>query len=301
MAMSQVAYAQTPPAPAKAAERERPPTEDEELALAALEGLMAQPSERALPIIKKVLAGSQTKLIKQRALFVLSQIDSAEARQLLAQMSRSPDADLRGEAIRSIGIGGDAQSLDALHEIYNSGDSKVKEEVLQAWMIAGRKDAVYQVAVNAKSDEEANQAIRMLGVMGAAEELRKLGDRPKAASGLLDAYAISGDLASLRKIAEGNGERSMRIEAVRKIGIIQSDEARAALRDIYARSSDQEIKEAALQGMLIAQDEQGVLTLYRAAKSSDEKRALLRTLALIDGDAALQAIDSALGNPEGKK
>ena len=123
MAMGQAAYAQTPPA--QAAERERPPTEDEELALAALEGLMAQPSERALPIIKRVLAGSQTKLIKQRALFVLSQIDSAEARQLLAQMSRSPDAGLRGEAIRSIGIGGDAQSLDSLHEIYNSGYSKV--------------------------------------------------------------------------------------------------------------------------------------------------------------------------------
>jgi HEAT repeat protein len=298
MATSQAAHAQTPPAQAQAAERERPPTEDEELALAALEGLMAQPSARALPIIKKVLAGSQTRLVKQRALFVLSQIDSAEARQLLTQMSRSPDAGLRGEAIRSIGIGGDAQSLDALREIYDAGDSKVKEEVLQAWMIAGRKDAVYQVAVNAKSDEEANQAIRMLGVMGAAEELRKLGDRPNAASGLLDAYAISGDLASLRKIAEGNGERAVRIEAVRKIGIIGSDEARAALRDIYARGTDQEIKEAALQGMLIAQDEQGVLTLYRAAKSSDEKRALLRTLALIDGDAALQAIDSAL---EGKK
>ena len=70
--------------------------------------------------------------------------------------------------------------------------------------------------------------------------------------------------------------------------------ARAALRDIYSRSTDEEIKEAALQGMLIAGDEQGVLTLYRAAKSSDEKRALLRYLAMMDGDAALKAIDAAL-------
>jgi hypothetical protein len=50
--------------------------------------------------------------------------------------------------------------------------------------------------------------------------------------------------------------------------------------------------------MLIAEDEQGVLALYRAAKTSEEKRALLRTLSNIDGDAALEAIDSAL---EGKK
>jgi hypothetical protein len=46
--------------------------------------------------------------------------------------------------------------------------------------------------------------------------------------------------------------------------------------------------------MLIGGDEQGVLALYRAAKTSDEKRALLKTLSLFDGDAALQAIDAAL-------
>jgi HEAT repeat protein len=227
-------------------------------------------------------------------LFVLSQLDSPEAQAILLQATRSPDAALRGEAIRNIGIGGDPKSLDALQEIYKSGDSEVKRDVLQAWLIADHRSAVYQVALNAKSEDEAAEAIRILGVMGATEELRKLGDRPTAARGLLEAFAISGDLVSLRKIADGNGERSVRIEAVRRIGIIDGDSARVALRDIYARSADQEIKGAALQGMLIADDEQGVLTLYRAAKSGDEKRALLRTLSTMDGDAALQAIDAAL-------
>jgi HEAT repeat protein len=276
------------------AQTERAPTDDEELALAAMEGLMAQPPNRALPIIKKVLAGSQTTLVKQRALFVLSQIDAPEAREILAQASRSSDAAMRSEAIRSIGIGGDPKSLDALQTIYNAGSPEVKEEVLQAWMIAGHKDAIYQAALNAKTEDEATNAIHMLGAMGAADELRKLGDRPKATSGLVDAYAISGDLASLRKIAEGSGERSVRIEAVQKIGIVQSDDARTALRDIYSRSTDGEIRDAALQGMLIAHDEQGVLALYRAAKTGEEKRALLRTLTMMDGDVALKAIDAAL-------
>jgi HEAT repeat protein len=297
LALGGAVHAQTPPA-ATAAAADRAPNYDEELALAALEGLMAQPGERALPIIKKVLAGQQSKLVKQRALFVLSQIDSAEAQQILLQTSRSTDSDLRGEAIRAIGIGGNSSALDALQEIYGAGDEAVKEDVLQAWLIAGRKDAVYQAALNAKSEDEANRAIRILGAMGATEELRKLGDRPNASSGLVEAYAISGDLASLRKIAEGSGSRETRLDAVRKIGIIRSEAARVALRDIYTKSTDPEIREAALQGMLIAGDEQGVLTLYRAAKSSDEKRALLRYLSMMDGDAALQAIDQAL---EGRK
>jgi len=274
------------------------PTEQEELALAAMEGLMAQPAERALPIIKKVLAGAQTTLVKQRALFVLSQIDSPEADEILLQTSRSGDASLRKEAIRSIGIGGRAKSLAALQDIYAAGDADVKEQVLHAWLIAGRKQEVYQAALNAKSDEEAGEAIHTLSVMGAVEELRKLGERANASKRLVDAYAISGDLASLRKIAEGNAEPEVRAEAVRKIGIISSDAARSALRDIYSRTADAGIKRAALEGMLISGDEQGVLTLYRSATTTEEKRALLRTLTMMDGDAALEAIDAAL---EGKK
>jgi len=281
-----------PAQPAQAADRA--PTDDEELALAAMEGLMAQAPERALPIIKKVLAGPQTRLVKQRALFVLSQIDSPEAQEILVQTARSSDPAMRGEAIRSIGIGGDPKALDGLMAIYNAGGPDVKGEVLQAWLIAGHKEAVYQVALNAKTEGEANEAIRMLGVMGATDELRKLGDKPNAASGLVDAYALSGDLASLRKIAEGSGDRAVRIDAIRKIGLIDSDAARAALRDIYSRSTDAEIKDAALQGMLIVGDEQGVLALYKSARTTEEKRVLLRTLTTMDGDVALQAIDAAL-------
>ncbi|HET9865166.1 MAG TPA: HEAT repeat domain-containing protein [Steroidobacteraceae bacterium] len=281
----------------KAARREeenRAPTSDEELALAALEGLMAQPGDRALPIIRKVLAGPQSTLVKKRALFVLSQIDAPEARELLAQASRSSDEGLRREAIRSIGIGGDPKLLDSLSQIYGTGDAEAKRDVLQAWLIAGRKESVYQAALNAKTEDEATEAIHILGVMGAAEELRRLSDRPNAARGLVDALAISGDLAGLRKIAEGTGEHSVRVDAVRRIGIVQGEEARNALREIYTRSTDAEIREAATQGMLIAQDEQGLLNLYRAAKTAEEKRSLLRMLSMINGDAALQAIDAAL-------
>src|SRR3954447_21745359 len=143
-------------------ETQRAPTPDEELALAALEGLMMQPPERALPIIKKVLAGNQTTIVKQRALFVLSQIDSPEARQILVQATHAPDVGLRREAIRSIGISGDPAALDALQELYKTGDAEAKNDVLQAWLIAGRKEAVYQAALNAKTEDEATAAIHIL-------------------------------------------------------------------------------------------------------------------------------------------
>jgi hypothetical protein len=288
--MATAAYAQ-----AKNTDNEDPaPTEQEELAIAALEGLMAQPPERALPILKKVMAGPQSTIVKRRALFVLSQVGSPEARDIVMQTARSTNLELRGEAIRSIGISGDPRSLDALEEVYKTSTPELQEDILQAWMIAGRKDSVYQAALSAKTEDEASDAIRMLGIMGATEELRKLADRPNAPEGLLDALAISGDLAGLRKIADGTGALQLRVDAVQRIGIINNDAARNALREIYARNTNEEMKEAALHGMLIAQDEKGVLTLYHAAKTTEEKRSLLRLLSMMDGDAALEAIDAAL-------
>ena len=292
-AFSAAVLAQSPATVVKVA-AERAPTNDEELALAALEGLMVQPAERALPIIKKVLAGTRSTLVKQRALFVLSQIDTPEAQDILVQTARTTDSALRGEAIRAIGIGGDPKALDALQSVYQAGNEDVKKEVLQAWLISDRKEAVYQAALNAKSEDEANDAIHILGAMDATEQLRKLGERPNASRGLMQAFAISGDLASLRKIAETHADRSMRVEAVSQIGIIDGPAARSALREIYSGSTDKDIKAAALQGMLIADDEDGVLALYREAKSGDEKRSLMRTLSTMDGDAALKAIDQAL-------
>ena len=58
---------------------------------------------------------------------------------------------------------GDPRALDSLRDVYAAGDDGVKRDVLQAWLIAGRKDAVYQAALSAKSEDEANEAIRMLG------------------------------------------------------------------------------------------------------------------------------------------
>jgi hypothetical protein len=54
------------------------------------------------------------------------------------------------------------------------------------------------------------------------------------------------------------------------------------------------LREAVLQGLLVSGDSGAVLTLYRNAKSVDEKKALLRTLTVMGDDAAIDAIESEL-------
>jgi len=266
----------------------------DELALTALEGLMSAPAERALPLLRKVLSGNRSDLIKRRALFVLSQIEQPEAQQLLLEHARGANPALSHEAIRAVGIGGDSDSLGELSTIYRDGDSEVRDAVLEAWMISDREEEIFQVALAATSEAEADKAIHLLGAMDARQSLRRLGEAGKGSASLMQAYAISGDLPALTQIVRESDDQSLRIAAIQGIGIIDGDEARQALQQIYGQAENEEVREAALHGMLIADDEQGVLGLYQASSDPVRKQELLRTLTMIGGDAALEAIDAAL-------
>ena len=61
---------------------------DEDLKLMALNGLMNSDPERAIPMLEKFLQGNQSPKLKERALFVLAQNDSAKGRQILSQIAR---------------------------------------------------------------------------------------------------------------------------------------------------------------------------------------------------------------------
>jgi HEAT repeat protein len=267
-------------------------TEQDELALAALEGLMAAPPERALPLLQRVLASERSEVVKRRALFVLGQIDSQPAQQLLLDTARNAQGELQHEAIRSIGIGGREEAVAALRQIFDGGDPEARKAVLEAWMIADQPALIYTVA--AAGGAEAEHAIQLLGAMGASDELRRLGAEGKGSESLIHAYAIADDLDALLQIVNGGGDESLRVEAVRAIGIVGGDAATTALQQIYRANAAAAIREAALQGMLIADAEQAVLGLYRESSDPTEKRELLRTLTMMGGDAALDAIDAAL-------
>src|SRR5581483_1866147 len=56
---------------------------DDELKLMALRGLMNSDPDQALPVLQKMLAGTNSPKVKDRALFVLSQSRSPKAREII--------------------------------------------------------------------------------------------------------------------------------------------------------------------------------------------------------------------------
>ncbi len=268
--------------------------EADDLKITAIEILISAPPERALPIVTKVLQGNHSNAVKKRALFILSQIETTEAQTLLLDTARRSDDELREEAIQMIGIGGDPSAMAGLMGIYASGDEDAREAVLEAYLIADDVQAVYDIAVAAETEDEYENAVELLGVMDAMDELRKLLETRGSSESLVEAYVIADDSESLRAIAMDGSNPDVQIQAIEGMGIVGGDQANAALLEIYQSTEDENVRESAMDGMLIADYDEGLLQLYRASNDPAEKRDLLEYLTMMDSEEVWALIDEAL-------
>jgi len=279
------------------AAQDTPQDDSEALKLAAMEALISAPPERALPLVNKVLAGNSSIELKERALFILSQIDDEGAQQTLLELAKNSGGELQAEAIRMIGVGGNEASLGDLKAIYASGDREAREAILEAFLIAGDKQAVMDIAVSSEG-EDFELAVDMLGAMGARAELRELLSRTGPSEALIEAYAISGDIEELRRMALDDSNPEIQAQAIEAMGIVGGEDANATLVQIYRDAPSEAIREAALDGMLISNNDAGMLELYRSSDDPAMKRELLEYLVMMGSDDVWNIIDSALAGDQ---
>jgi HEAT repeat protein len=290
----------------------RPPAQgeaglaDDELADIAVQGLMNAPPERALPVLKRVLASQRSTKVKKRALFVLSQLETDEAMKVVldtAKSSREPE--LRKEAINMLGVSGSQAAIEGLADIYASGSADDKRRVIEAWLVAERKDLVLKTARSEVDPKLRRKAIEALGAMEASQELAQLFESTQDAdnrSAIIEALGVAENVSALKSIA-GNASlpEKERADAMQALGVAGDEDGVAALVELYGKSNTPALREAALQGLLTADDADAVKKLYRNARTVEEKKALLRVLTSMDDDSAIELIEQELGEPEQKR
>jgi HEAT repeat protein len=272
---------------------------DEDIAEIAVEGLMNAPPERAVPLLKKVLQSRHSDKVKKRALFVLSQIDEDAALDSVVDVAKnSNDPALREEAIRMLGVSGDDRAIKRLGELYaTSKDAREKRAIIQAWLVADRKDLILASARNEPDSSVRHAAIEALGALDASSELKQLFDTTKDAANqreIIQALGVAGDVKSLAAIAESTQPDDIRVEAIHALGVAGDEGGSAALVKLYAKANSPTLREAVLQGLLIAGDSDELLQLYKQAKTKEEKQALLRIITETSSDAALDVIEAEL-------
>jgi tetratricopeptide (TPR) repeat protein len=140
---------------------------DEELKLLALRGLIQNDPDQAFPIVEKMLSGSNTPRVKERALFLLAQSQSARAREIVATAAKTgSNPDLQLKAINYLGMMNGPDNRQVLEDVYKStSDIAVKRAVLRSFMMARDNARLMAVAKTEASADLRRNAIDMLGAL----------------------------------------------------------------------------------------------------------------------------------------
>ena len=266
------------------------PGGDNELKLLALSGLMNADPDKAIPIIKNMLAASPSPKLVDRALFVLAQSGKPEARQVLVDIAKSsPDPELQKHAIRNLGLFGGAESQQTLVDIYSTSQSlEARKAVLQALMLSGDKSKVYEVATKETTPELRREAIQQLGVMGGREELWKIYQTEKDPSvrrAVINGLFISGGVDQLGELATKETDPALRRDAIQKLGLTGGNSA-PILKNIYATDKDPAVKRAVLDAYFVQGNAKALIEIARTEQDQSLKRAAVEKLSVMGGKDA---------------
>jgi hypothetical protein len=227
----------------------------DDLKLLALSGLMQTDPEMALPVIERMLNGSASVRVKDRALFVLSQSRTPKARPIViaaAKEQANPDLQLR--AVRYLGMMGGTESASALEEVYRSSrEEDVKRAILRAFHNTDSRDKLFALARQEQSQELRAEAIRQLGAMRAATELEQLYRSETSAelkATILRALQSTGQVDKLSGIARNESDASLRRSAIRSLGMMTRQPGAAdVLVSIYRAESSTEVKRSVIEAL----------------------------------------------------
>jgi hypothetical protein len=273
---------------------------DEDLKLMALNGLLHSAPDEAIPMLEKFLKGKQSPKLQERALFVLCQSGSPRAREIVLGIARGESQpQLRRKAIQSLGIFGGRESRKALADIYAaSDDASVKKAVLQAFMTAGEKDRVLEAARTEPDPDLRQDAIRLLGAMGARDELWALYSAETAGGtkqAALQGLGIAGAQDRLLEVAKTEKDLDLRVTAIRFLGVFGGPARSDVLLEIYRDGGAPRVREAVLGALFVQGNASALVTIARTEKDPALKKQAVSQLALMPSDEAKAYLLEILG------
>jgi hypothetical protein len=262
----------------------------DDLKLMALGGLMNADPARALPIIKQMLARSPTETVRDRAMFVLAQSGSPEAREVLLQMAKGEAGpETQVAAVRYLGLFGGKDSRQSLVDIYSATQNpQARKAVLTALMVAGAREQLAVIARTETSPELRREAINQLGVSGARSELEQLYQQDKTPEGrraVINALFVSGAVDQMTALATKESDMELRREAVQRLGLMGKETA-PTLKSIYASERDPRVKGAVVHAFFVQGNAAALVEIARQEQDPERKKEAVQMLSLMHSKEA---------------
>ncbi len=259
---------------------------DEELKMLAIQGLMSSDPERTFPLLEKVINGSGSPKEKSKALFVLAQSGSPQAREILGKIARGQsNPELQRKAVEYLGLFGGSEARKTLAEVYaSSSDASVKHAILRSYMIGGDHERLFAAAKSEKDESLRREAIRQLGLVHGTSELEQLYQAETSTDlrrDILQAFFLAGDSGRLVKVAQGEKDADLRRAAVRNLGLIHSDDSGKALQEIYGKETDHTVKAEVLNAYFLQGNAKALVAIARNEKDPELKKTAVSKLSLM--------------------
>jgi HEAT repeat protein len=213
--------------------------------------------------------------------------DSARLSQVL---ETETDPELRRAAIHGIAMEDNAEAAELLRSIYESADSsEEKSAVLESLTMLEEAEAVALEVLRNESDPELQrQAIQVLGIMDATDELddlyTSLEDR-EARLTVIEAMAIAEDSEGLFDILLSEQDTELRAAAIQGLAMNGGSKEADYLVELYPEATQVE-KQAVIESMLIMDDAENLLKLLQQESDPELKREMLQLLTTMDSEAS---------------
>jgi HEAT repeat protein len=267
---------------------------DDQLKLLAINAIMTSDPSRAVPLLEKLIAGNQSAVVKERALFVLTQSGTPTARQAVIEIARSnPDRALRKKALDDLALFGGEQSRQMLSEIYaSSNDLALKRHILRDFMISGARQQLLLVAKSDKLPELRETAIDQLGLAGGQAQLGQLYQQETnegVKKAILRAMFLGRNQQRLLQVARTDPDPDLRREAIRDLGLMGAQDQ---LAQLYHEESGPEVKKEVLHALFLGHNAEALGQIARTETSPELRVEAIHSLGLIRDPQTRQALIS---------
>ncbi|MGB7451140.1 MAG: HEAT repeat domain-containing protein [Lysobacterales bacterium] len=249
----------------------------------------------ALREIYPTLKDDETKAAVLEAYFL-----AGDTRTLRQVLETETNPVLRKTAIQGIAMEDDEGAAELLESVYDNATSiEEKKAILESLvMMDDAKELALKIVRTETDTELRREAIHMLGVMEATEEMRALYasiEQMELRKLILESMMIADDIDGLEKVLQTETNEELRSQAIQMLAVSDDEDAARYLAGLYPNGSRSE-KKAVIQSMMIMENVEGLISLMKTETDPELKREMLQMLTIMESEEADQYLFEMLEN-----
>ena len=205
---------------------------DPDVRIQALGSLMQSDAPRVIPMLRAIALESRNPHEASRAVFVLAQSGRPDAHSTVLELAKRASEPVSVAAVRELGRFGGPRVSDDLLQVYVTGNTRVKYQVVNSLGERAATSALLHIAQSESNRALRDAAIVTLGQTGARAQLQRLYTRGRPEwkrpiiIGLFNARAED----ELIRIAERETDAAIRGEVLARLRLLGTAKARQYLQ-----------------------------------------------------------------------